>query len=87
MKLHVDKDANALYLRLDDSAIVESEEVSPGMVLDYNASNEVVGVSMNHSLRFMLLHVKLPSLKPQPFFKINMRAKTNEKFWRHLTLL
>ena len=47
MKLHVDKEANAVYLRLDDSAIVESEEVSPGMVFDYNASNEVVGVSMN----------------------------------------
>ena len=30
MKLNVDKAADALYLRLDDSAIVESEEVSPG---------------------------------------------------------
>ena len=30
MKLHVDKEADALYLRLDDSTIVESEEVSPG---------------------------------------------------------
>ena len=37
---------DALYLRLGDSAIVESEEVSPGVVLDYNASNEVVGVEM-----------------------------------------
>ena len=46
MKLHVDKEADALYLRLDDSAIVESEEVSPGVVLDYNASNEVVGVEL-----------------------------------------
>ncbi len=46
MKLHVDKKADALYLRLDDSAIVESEEVSPGVVLDYNASNEVVGVEL-----------------------------------------
>ena len=27
-----------LYLRLDDSEIVESEEVSPGVVLDYNAA-------------------------------------------------
>ena len=40
MKLSVDKEADALYLRLDDSAIVESEEVSPGVVLDYNESNE-----------------------------------------------
>lgn len=46
MKLHVDKNADALYLRLDDSTIVESEEVSPGVVLDYNESNEVVGVEM-----------------------------------------
>ena len=46
MKLNVAKDADALYLRLDDSPIIESEEVSPGVVLDYNASNEVVGVEM-----------------------------------------
>ncbi|MYA21478.1 MAG: DUF2283 domain-containing protein [Gemmatimonadetes bacterium] len=46
MKLHVDKEADALYLRLDDSTIVESAEVSPGVVLDYNESNEVVGVEM-----------------------------------------
>ena len=48
MKLNVDKEADALYLRLDDSRIVESEEVSPGIVLDYNESNEVVGVEMLH---------------------------------------
>ena len=48
MKLSVDKESDALYLRLDDSAIVESEEVSPGVVLDYNESNEVVGVEMLH---------------------------------------
>lgn len=46
MKLHVDKEADALYLRLDDSRIVESQEVSPGVVLDYNESNEVVGVEL-----------------------------------------
>ena len=46
MKLNVDREADALYLRLDDSPIVESEEVSPGVVLDYNESNEVVGVEM-----------------------------------------
>ncbi len=43
MKLHVDKNADALYLRLDDSVIVESAEVSPGVVLDYNESNERSG--------------------------------------------
>lgn len=46
MKLHVDKQADALYLRLDDSRIVESQEVSPGVVLDFNEQNQVVGIEM-----------------------------------------
>ncbi len=48
MKLRVDKESDALYLRLDDSIIVESQEVSPGVVLYYNDSNEVVGIEMLH---------------------------------------
>ncbi len=51
MKLNVDKETDALYLRLDDSSIVESEEVAPGVVLDYNDSNEVVGVEILHLSR------------------------------------
>ena len=46
MKLTVDKEADALYLRLDDSGIVETEEVSPGVMLDFNESGDVVGVEM-----------------------------------------
>jgi uncharacterized protein YuzE len=46
MKLHVDREADALYLRIDESPIVESEEVSPGIVLDFNERHEVVGVEM-----------------------------------------
>lgn len=46
MKLNVERQADALYLRLHDSVIVESEEDSPGVVLDYNEWNEVVGVEM-----------------------------------------
>jgi uncharacterized protein YuzE len=48
MKLHVDKEADALYLRLDDSPIIQSEEVSPGVVLDFNEDNQVVGIEMLH---------------------------------------
>ena len=51
MRLHVDQETDALYLRLDDSKIVESEEVSPGIVLDYNVENQVVGVEILHLSR------------------------------------
>ena len=44
----VDEKADALYLRLDDSKIIESEEVSPGVILDFNADNQVVGVEILH---------------------------------------
>ncbi len=51
MRLHVDQEADALYLRLDESKIVESEEVSPGVVLDFNGDNQVVGVEILHLSR------------------------------------
>ena len=48
MKLKVDSEADALYLLLDDSTIIESEEVTPGIVVDYNEKNEVVGIEILH---------------------------------------
>jgi uncharacterized protein YuzE len=62
MRLHVDKEADALYLRLDDSRIIESEEVSPGVILDYNEQNQVVGVEMLH-LSKRTPHLKTSALE------------------------
>ncbi len=59
MKLKVDQKADALYLRIDDSKIIESEEVSPGIVLDFNEQNDVVGVEiLNLSKRSTTLDLK-----------------------------
>lgn len=59
MKLKIDEQADALYLRLDDSEIVESEEVSPGVILDFNANNQVVGVEiLNLSQRSSTLNTR-----------------------------
>ena len=46
MRLKVDKDSDALYFRLDDAGIVNSEEVEPGIILDFNADGHVVGIEM-----------------------------------------
>jgi len=51
MKLIVHKEDDALYLRLDDSEIVESEEVKEGIILDYNREGEVVGIEVLHVSR------------------------------------
>ena len=46
MKMHYDESSDALYLRLDDSNIIESTEVQPGIVLDFDANNQVVGIEI-----------------------------------------
>lgn len=46
MKLKVDEQADALYLSLSDVPASRSEEVSPGIILDYDEHGRVVGVEM-----------------------------------------
>jgi len=46
MKLKVDEKSDALYLRLNEAAIVESEEVEPGVILDFDRKGRVVGVEI-----------------------------------------
>ena len=46
MRIRYDEKVDALYLRLDDSKVVESEEVKPGIVLDFNAKKQVVGIEV-----------------------------------------
>jgi uncharacterized protein YuzE len=44
MRIKVDKGSDALYFRLDESKVVESEEVRPGVILDFDEQDQVVGV-------------------------------------------
>jgi len=46
MKLKIDKENNALYFRLDDAAIVESEEVEPGVILDFDEKGRLIGIEI-----------------------------------------
>jgi uncharacterized protein YuzE len=48
MKLKVDREADALYLSLSDEPAKESEEVSPGIIVDFNENGQAVGIEMLH---------------------------------------
>lgn len=53
MKLKIDKESDALYFRLDDDEIIESEEVQPGIILDFDKNGRVVGIEiLSLSTRF-----------------------------------
>ena len=46
MRLRIDRESDALYLRLDEAEIIESEEVEPGVILDFDKDGRVIGVEM-----------------------------------------
>lgn len=48
MKLRYDADVDAAYITLSDAPIVDSEEVRPGLVLDYDAEDRIVGIEILH---------------------------------------
>jgi uncharacterized protein YuzE len=46
MRLKIDRENDALYFRLDETDIVESEEVQPGVILDFDSNGRVVGIEI-----------------------------------------
>jgi uncharacterized protein YuzE len=46
MRLKVDQQADALYLSLSEDAASRSEEIAPGIILDYDDGGTVVGIEM-----------------------------------------
>lgn len=44
MKVHYDRESDALYLRFSESSIVESEEIRDGIVFDLDAVGRLVAI-------------------------------------------
>ncbi len=49
VELKYDREADAAYLRFSQSEIVESEEVSPGVILDFDVEGHIVGLEVLHA--------------------------------------
>lgn len=49
MKLDYHPDVDMLYVRLREGAYVDSEEVAPGVVLDYDAAGHVLGIEFEYA--------------------------------------
>jgi uncharacterized protein YuzE len=46
MKVQIHERADSIFFRLNDSEIIESEEVHPGIILDFDKRNEVVAIEV-----------------------------------------
>jgi uncharacterized protein YuzE len=51
MKLDYYPDTDSLYIDLSSRPSVESQEVSEGVVLDYDAAGNLVGIDIDHASR------------------------------------
>ena len=49
MKLSYFADTDSLYIDLSDEPSVESREISEGVVLDYNAAGQLVGIDIDEA--------------------------------------
>lgn len=55
MKLKYYSDTDSLYIDLSESPSVESREVSEGVVLDYDANGNLVGIDIDNAKRKVAL--------------------------------
>jgi uncharacterized protein YuzE len=49
MKISYDKATDSLYIHLADRASVDSDEVTDGVVLDFDANGALVGIDVQHA--------------------------------------
>jgi len=53
MKIDYDKESDSLYFHLSDRPSLESEEIQPGIVFDFDRKGIVVGIDIEHASRFV----------------------------------
>ena len=49
MKFHYYPDTDALYIELSERPSIDSREVAPGVVLDFDENNRLVGLDIQHA--------------------------------------
>jgi uncharacterized protein YuzE len=49
MKLHYYKDTDSLYIDLSSKVSAHSEEISDGLIIDYDDSGSIVGIDIQHA--------------------------------------
>ena len=51
MKFHYYPETDSLYIDLSQKTSVDSQKVAPGVVLDFDAEGQLVGIDIDHASR------------------------------------
>jgi len=71
------QDSDMLYIKLANGISTESEEVSPGVVVDYDENNRAVGIEIEDASKFIDLSRLELSALPIANLVISERIKTS----------
>lgn len=55
MKMRYYKDTDSLYIDLSEKSSVESLEVAPGIVVDFDENNNIVGIDIDRASQILNL--------------------------------
>ena len=55
MKMKYYKDTDSLYIDLSEKTSAESLEVAPGIVIDFDKEDNIVGIDIDHASRILNL--------------------------------
>jgi uncharacterized protein YuzE len=55
MKFHYYPETDTLYIELSEKPGVDSQEVAPNVVLDFDAEGDLVGIDLDHASKFVNL--------------------------------
>lgn len=53
MRVHYYSETDSLYIDLSDSSSSDSREVAPGVVLDFDAAGNLVGIDIDRASRIV----------------------------------
>ena len=53
MKVKYDKETDVLYIRLSNNPVIESDSEKPGIILDYDSDNNIVGIELVNASKTM----------------------------------
>lgn len=70
MKFNYYKTTDSLYIDLSEKKSVDSKEIAPGIVLDFDSKGQLVGIDIDHASTHVNLSrleakgIPYPSIKP-----------------------
>lgn len=74
MKFHYYPDTDSLYIDLSEKTSVDSREVAPGVVLDFDQEGHLVGIDIQHASRIVnLTRLEAESL---PLAQVSLIGRT-----------